>query len=89
MYDLTALHQATDTILEEAQQLPGDPFPSNPINWGDLRCLEASHVQTDDGRKYHRVVIEEASPECPEFCKYIAERLAESGFKGVEVLTEW
>lgn len=88
MYDLTALRQTTDKILEIVGSNSLKQF-LEPINWANLRCLEASYVQTDDGRKYYRVVIESAAPGCSEFRAYVAERLAESGFKDVEVVTEW
>lgn len=88
MYDLTALRQATDEIIESLSVDSSTQF-NEPINWAELHCLEAMYVQTDDGYTYHRVLIEEAAPECVEFCEYIAKRLAERGFENVGVVTEW
>lgn len=88
MYDLAALRQATDEIIESLSVDSSTQF-NEPINWADLHCFEAAYVQTDDGIFYHRVMIEEAAPECPEFCAYIANRLAGLGFGGVRVVTEW
>lgn len=88
MYDLAALRQAVDEILEAIDDDPRGVI-GEPINWADLHCLEVAGVLTADGQTYHRVLIEEAAPECSKFCEYIAERLAERGFEGVEVVTEW
>lgn len=85
-YSLTALRQATDEIIDSTSV--SAQF-DEPINWADLHCMEASYVQTGDGREYYRVVIEEAAPECAEFCEHIAKRLAERGFENVGVVTEW
>lgn len=85
-YSLTALRQATDEIIDSSSV--SAQF-NEPINWADLHCREASYVQIDDGREYYRVMIEEAAPECVEFCEHIAKRLAERGFENVGVVTEW
>lgn len=54
------------------------------INWGDLSCVEVNKY--DDGS--FEVVIEEAAPECPAFCIWIATWLEIWGWK-CNVRTEW
>lgn len=59
------------------------------INWGDLRCVDARYYVSVSGEEGYEVLIEEASPDCPEFCRFVYDRLEQHGFKGVEVRTEW
>lgn len=89
LYDLIQLRQTTEKIIEDLQGREQDLFPNDPINWGDLHCVEASFVQTDDGREYYRVLIEEASEGCQKFPVYIREELVKQGFENIVVATEW
>lgn len=59
------------------------------VNWGDLSCVEAALVLTDEGRSYYRVMIEEASPDAYKLGVYVRDWLAKRGWTDVEVLTEW
>ena len=54
------------------------------INGGDLSCMEVRAYA--DGS--WEVTIEEAAPECPAFCAYIAEWLRKWGWQAT-VRTEW
>ena len=59
------------------------------INWGDLKCCQAEYCEDDEGSELYRVWIEEASPTCSEFQKFIAAELAREGYPNIEVYTEW
>ena len=59
------------------------------VNWGDLSCVEAALVLTDEGRSYYRVMIEEASPDAYKLGVYVRDWLAKRGWTDVEGLTEW
>jgi len=56
-----------------------------PINWGDLHVCDVRRL----GRDGWLVEIEEADPNCPEFCGYIQHWLTAWGWENVEVRTEW
>jgi hypothetical protein len=57
---------------------------SEPINWGDLKCISV----TKDAFVYD-VLIDEAAPdECPTFCAFIETMMASYGWD-VIVQTEW
>ncbi len=62
------------------------------VNWGDIGV---SYVALGDQLCRHEtmplalVVCEEASPEAHAFCRFVAERLADMGWLGVDVRTEW
>ncbi len=53
------------------------------INWGDLRVIDV--VPTSEG---FLLDVEEAAPDCPNFCHWLAEKLDGWGWQ-VEVVTEW
>ena len=59
------------------------------INWGDLKCCQAEYCEDDEGFEIYRVWVEEASPTCSEFQKFIAAELAREGYPNIEVYTEW
>jgi hypothetical protein len=48
------------------------------VNWADLRCVD---VQVS--------MIEEASPEAVNLCRFVAEELARRGYDEIAVRTEW
>lgn len=54
------------------------------INWGDLGVVDV--VKRGDA---WYVLIEEASPDCPQLCGYIRSWLNKWGWKSVTVETEW
>jgi len=72
------------TAAEGARFEGGYPFDGEPINWGDLSCVEVK--QYNDGS--WEVLIEEAAPECPALCAYIAEWLGKWDWQAT-VRTEW
>ncbi len=53
------------------------------INWGDLGVMDV--IATSEGFLMH---VEEAAPDCPNFCRWLSEKLAGWGWQ-VEVITEW
>ena len=53
------------------------------INWGDLGVMDV--VPTSEG---FLMLVEEAAPDCPNFCHWLTEKLAGWGWQ-VEVITEW
>ena len=59
-------------------------FRDEPINWGDLSCCDVEKFA--DGS--FLVTIDEASPECPNFCEWIRARLQKWGWEA-KVQTEW
>ena len=62
------------------------PAREEPINWGDLSCLEVKRFE--DGS--WEVILEEASPgDCPNLCEYVRSWLEKWGWKPVSVRTEW
>jgi len=88
---LAKLYAAANTEIEKSCRHKKD-FDGEPINWGDLGCVEANLVSswTPDGIfERFQIVIEEASPGCPKFSYFISEKLTLEGFPNVEVVTEW
>ena len=82
--------------LQHLRQLANDALDAadaagieDAVNWGDLSCVEAALGQTDEGRRYYRVMIEEASPDAYKLAVYVRDWLAKRGWTDVEVLTEW
>jgi hypothetical protein len=56
------------------------------VNWADLRCVDVQ-VSMLDG--VVTVMIEEASPEAVNLCRFVAEELARRGYDEIAVRTEW
>lgn len=54
-----------------------------PINWGDLKCISVEKIEDR-----WLIIIDEADPECQNFCEYIFKYLTAWGWN-VEVKTEW
>jgi hypothetical protein len=86
--DLKRLRNDTNSILAalctEEHRIPG------AINWGDVRCTEASWRVTDDDYSYPSVLIEEASPAAHELGTVVYERLLAKGWpKNLDVCTAW
>lgn len=55
-----------------------------PINWGDLKC----YYVEKKGETYI-AFVDEASPDCVKFRRFIEERLKKWGWDNVVVETEW
>lgn len=85
-YDLIELHAATNRAIALAHN---DKSIGGPVNWGDLKCIDARKWQNNYGETGYSVLIDEASPEADQFCTFIHKKLAEFGFQGIEVNTEW
>ena len=62
---------------------------ADAVNWGDLSCVEAALVLTDEGSRYYWVIIEEAPPDAHNLVTYVEDWLAKRGWTDVVVLTEW
>ena len=85
--DLKKLRAATNDAIGVIETW--DDRPREPVNWADLRCVQAAWVVTDEGESYAEVTIEEAAPECPQFQAAVARELEKLGWPGVRVVTEW
>lgn len=82
---LRRLRRATDAAITRATL--NKCF--GPINWADLRCVEAQAILNDSGEERLCVVIEEASPDAVELHRIVNADLAKHGWPNVEVSTEW
>lgn len=82
---LTLLKIATDAAIDRANK---DDI-QDAVNWSDLGCRRAEHFEDDAGNAGWRVWIEEAAPEATELQNFVSGDLAEHGWPGVEVVTEW
>lgn len=86
-YDLQALRACADAACSAAL---GDPrTKGEAVNFGDLHCVSAARVCSDDGVVNQRVVIEEADPSCEGLRSIISEHLAAAGFHDVDVVIQW
>ena len=74
------------TVLSENVNTLTKPFDvaDEPINWGDLGVVDVQKQGTS-----WRIFIEEAAPDCPQFCGYIQWWLNKWGWKNVIVETAW
>jgi len=88
MCDLKALMKATERALDMAADARNS-FKHVAVNWAHRCCVDAQLIRHADGTETHAVIIEEADPVNTEFQTFIAEELAQLGFPGVEVVTEW
>ena len=84
---LRNLKVATDEAIATAKDRV--ELRREAINWGDLSCIRAEYCEDNEGLEDYRVWIEEASPTCSEFQKFITEELAKEGYLNIEVCTEW
>lgn len=79
------LWNATNMALARATQATF----TDAVNWADLHCFQAEHWENQDGQAGWRVWIEEAAPEADKLKEFVRDDLAEHGWPGVEVVTEW
>lgn len=86
---LKALHDACDMAIKEVRSRRTAALDFEPINWGDLGCVEAGIKITEDAHQYFYVLIEEASPHCDRLRGAIREELIRRGWNDVEVIVEW
>lgn len=82
---LSTLIKLTDRFIGEIED---SMFRYEPINWADLCCVEAGVSVGAEGEPEVYVLIEEASPSCPDFQAHIRERLHSAAWD-VSVRTEW
>ena len=86
---LKALKAATDAILDAASKEPPREWAGQAINWGDLSCVEAVWVRTDEGLEQARILIEEVDDCAIAFQDDVAKRLTLVGWPDVVVQTSW
>ena len=82
VYAMMQIQSVVDKAIESADK---KDFDGEAINWGDLCCVDVG-VNMSGG---YTVVIEEATPDCPNFHAYIYDSLSAAGYHNVEVFTEW
>ena len=82
---LKELKAATDAAIGAIKISPCN----GPVNWADLRCVEARWVVTDEGESYYEVLIEEAGPDAIALQRLVQTDLYLAGWKDVRVVTEW
>ena len=92
---LQNLKKAANEVLAEAVELHrvkglDTPFKADCVNWADLSCCSAYWYVDDEAMEGPFINVSEASPGGAYFlCLWVSERLAERGFDGVSVKTEW
>lgn len=59
----------------------------DPVNWGDLGCIDVSLELTSNTPSW-RATVSEASPNCPNLVVYLHKELEKLGHD-VYVTTEW
>lgn len=83
---LAHLYRPVDdhTWRSDGRKLRKFGLDNEAINWGDLSCTEVNSLT--DGS--FLAVIEEASPDCVNLCRWVEGWLMKWGWK-VKVQTEW
>ena len=87
MRDLKELRGLTDDAIGAAESQ--GTVIQGAINWANLFCSEACYVLDDEGEERYQVSIEEVAPDNPTLQEFIENWLAEHGWPGVVVITEW
>ena len=59
------------------------------VNWADLRCVSTEFYVAGNGDHGYRAYIEEASSTAAGLHTYVYRKLAERGYKAVEIRTAW
>jgi len=86
---LRLLREAVDRILVEMSAEDPRRWHGEPVNWADLRCIEARQIVSDSGMVHREVLIEEASPDAIRFKSAVTKRLWDLGWSAVFVVTQW
>ena len=79
--------QVVNEILEQPETQ--NAVYEDPVNWGDLSCVEVLRTVSTKGVAGWVVYIEEASPASWRLKGYIAKKLSERMGGNVIVHTEW
>jgi len=81
------LYQPNEEVAWRAdgRKLKRFGMDTEAINWGDLYCSDVERLGEDGWL----VIIEEASPECPNLCRWVQGWLTKWGWPNVRVQTEW
>jgi hypothetical protein len=90
--EASKLQNAVNEALILARWLPKDERERmGAINWGDLSCRDVEERRSllHEGNSYVAVLIEEAHPDAVGLHKFVADRLAQLGWRDVHVETEW
>ncbi len=85
---LATLKQCCETALAIAENHKTE-WKHDAINWGDLRCVNASLSTEMDGSTVWQVFIEEAAPDAQNLQVFVQEHLMRHGWQPVEIFTEW
>lgn len=84
---LKALRECADSACDAAWH--DQSCQKDAVNWGDFGCVSAEAYVTEDGDQGLRVLIEEADPSCVNVHNFVRQWLADRGWVGVDVVTEW
>lgn len=85
--DLNSLRSCAEDACQAAQERRAEI--QGAVNWGDLGCVEARSWRDNYGTEGLTVFVEEADPGSVYLHAFIREYLADRGWAGVEVATEW
>jgi hypothetical protein len=83
---LDEIKAKVNALIQEAA-LDKEDFPE-AINWGDLKCIDVVPYSYSLDEGYY-ITIDEASPDCPIFQKWIANEMYLRHDINVTVETEW
>ena len=93
--NLIELRAKTNEILKDLQDKSRKDLDlyykwySEPVNWTDLRCVEARRIVNDEGFEYWEVIVSKAAPEADKLREWVCDKLKESGHGDIGVVTEW
>ena len=85
---LRSLRNQTNAILFDWHKF-GDLPKDQPVNWATVLCCSASAGIDSIGASFLSVVVESASPDADKFQAWLSDKLAETGWPGIYVITEW
>ncbi len=85
--NLKALQSAAEAVI--AILKASSVMIPDAVNWARLACVRAERAVDQDDHVVLRVCLAPAAPECQELPRLMREALADAGYEGVEVVTEW
>ncbi len=88
LHRLKELKAASNEACKLAASRKGDFF-SDPINFAQLRCVQAAYSMNSDEDYWSEVTIEGASPDATKLAAFIQKHLEDNGFPDILVRTEW
>lgn len=87
--DMIELYNDTNTVIDEIKNNNKEGLEGEPINWGDLGCINAERYEDMAGNKGFRVYVSEASEDAHKLKSLVCDMLGEYGYTNIEVITEW